>query len=241
MEPEGASIAAAHENAGVRRSGFVIAVLVASLTTITFALAMTALPNKVPYPFTTPVIEEQWPGDYLWMYPAMVLMLLFVALVAAVHVWAPPATKRFSLVGLCLAVVAAAVLLIDYYVQTRVLQVSLEKGQLDGWAMLTQYNPDGVFIALEELGYLLMSFVFLCLGSAFGAKNGTERALRWLLRGSFALTVLALVSVSAAKGIDRGDTFEIIVISVVWLTLIAAASLMAVVFRRDGLAQDPAM
>ncbi len=155
------------------------------------------------------MIAEQWPGDYLWMYPAMVLMLFFVALVAAIHVCAPPARRVFSLIALCVAVLAAAVLLIDYYLQASVMQTSLEKGQLDGWSLLTQYNPNGVFIALEELGYLLMAVVFLCLAPVFVGTSGVERALRWLLRASFAASILALVVVSAVKGTDRGDTFEI--------------------------------
>jgi hypothetical protein len=37
---------------------------------------------------------------------------------------------------------------------------------------------------------------------------------------------------SALRGIDRGDRFEIAVISVVWLTLIVTAPLVAVIFRR---------
>jgi hypothetical protein len=165
------------------------------------------------------------------MYPAMLLMLLFVALVASVHEYAP-ARKVYSLLGLCVAIVAAAVLLIDYFIQVTVMQPSLEKGQLDGWAMLTQYNPNGVFIALEELGYLLMSLVFLCLAPVFVQKDRLERAIRWLLALSFAATVVALIVVSASRGIDRGDLFEIIVISIVWLTLIVAGPLLAVVFRR---------
>ncbi|GAA4378471.1 hypothetical protein [Agromyces bauzanensis] len=36
--------------------------------------------DAVPYPVTDEVIAAQWPGDYLWVYPAMVLMLLFVAI-----------------------------------------------------------------------------------------------------------------------------------------------------------------
>ncbi len=76
-----------------------VSILVAALTAVTWALAMTALPNKVPYPFTGPEIAAQWPGDYLWMYPAMLLMLLFVAQVAAIHSWAPSSKRVFSLVG----------------------------------------------------------------------------------------------------------------------------------------------
>jgi hypothetical protein len=202
------------------------------LTVATWVFAMTALPNDVPYPFTGDVIAAQWPGDYLWMYPAMVLMLVFVALFACVHDYAPPTRKVFTLVGLCLAAIAAAVLLVTYFVQVTVMQPSLEKGQLDGWAMLTMYNPNGVFIAAEELGYLLMSLALVCLVPVFTQKNRVERTLRWLFVLGLASAVAALVGVSAFRGIDRGDVFEILVISIVWLTMIIAGPLVAVVLRR---------
>jgi hypothetical protein len=141
------------------RFGFWVAIVTAAMTVITFALAITALPNKVEYPFTSEEIVAQWPGDYYWMWPAMVLMVLFVALVGTLHELVPARRRVFSRLAFGLAVIAAAVLLIDYYIQATVMQLNLEKGQLDGWSILTQYNPNGVFIALEELGYLLMSVV----------------------------------------------------------------------------------
>jgi hypothetical protein len=214
------------------RFGYWSALATTALTVVSFALAITAVPDRVPYPFTSHVIAEQWPSDYLWMYPAMVLMVAFVALVAAIHGYAPPARKIYSLVGLCIASVAAGILLMDYYVQVTVMQPSLEKGQLDGWAMLTMYNPHGVFIALEEIGYLLMGLVFVCLAAVFVQRNRLERSIRWLFTLSFAAASLALIVVAATRGIYRGDRFEIVVISVVWLTLIAAGPLLAVVFRR---------
>lgn len=214
------------------RFGYWIALTTGPLTLVTFALALTALPNDVPYPFTSDVIADQWPEDYLWMYPAMVLMILFVALVASIHEYATAERRIYGRVGLSIAVVAAAVLLIDYYMQVTVMQPSLVKGQLDGWAILTQYNPNGVFIALEELGYMLMSLVFLCLAPVFTRGNRLEQAIGWLFVLSFVSTVAALVLVSASRGIDRGDRFEIAVISIVWLTLIVAGPLVAAVFRR---------
>ena len=57
---------------------------------------------------------------------------------AVVHEYAPPPRKFCSRLGLCLASVAAAVLLIDYFIQVTVMQPSLEKGQLDGWTMCTR-------------------------------------------------------------------------------------------------------
>ena len=169
---------------------------------IACATAGTALPNDVPYPFTGEEIAEQWPRDYLWMYPAMLLMLLFVALIAAIHEYAPSARKIYSLLALGVGTIAAAVLLIDYFIQVTVMQPSLEKEQFDGWAMLTQYNPNGVFIALEELGYLLMSAVFLCLVPVFVRDSRIERALRWLFTLSFAATAVGFVATSASSRVD---------------------------------------
>jgi hypothetical protein len=238
MESQSIDTLAGARDGATCRFGYWSALATTVLTVVSFALALTAVPDRVPYPFTSHVITEQWPGDYLWMYPAMVLMVVFVALVAAIHGYAPPARKIYSLVGLCVASVAAAILLMDYYVQVTAMQPSLEKGQLDGWAMLTMYNPHGVFIALEEIGYLLMSLVFLCLAAAFVQRSRLERSIRWLFTLSFAAVLLSLVVVAATRGIDRGDRFEIIVISIVWLTLIVAGPLLAIVFRHAVSAQS---
>jgi hypothetical protein len=213
-----------------------------ALTLVTFGLAVTALPNSgrgctadcAVYPFAGEVAASQFPGDYLWMVPAMLLMLAFVALIAAVHQAAPPERSVFSLIGLCLAVVAAAVLLIDYFVQFTVMPLSLEKGQLEGWALFTQYNPNGVFLALEELGFLLMSVTFLAVAPTFLGPTKMERALRWILVASFVLTIGALGVVTAWFGLDRQDTFEIAAISTVWLTLVIVGPLMAAWFARAG-------
>jgi hypothetical protein len=214
-----------------RPVGFWISLITAALTVVTFALAMTALPDDVPYPFTSQVIVAQWPGDYLWMYPAMILMVLFVALLVAIHEVTPAARRTYSLLAVCVGVIAAAVLLITYYVQVTVMQPSLEKGQLDGWAMLTMYNPNGVFLALEELGYLLMSVALLCLAPVFVGATRLERTLCWLFAGSFVLSIGAFLVVFVQLGIDRGAVFEIIVISIVWLTLIVGGILAALWFR----------
>jgi len=47
------------------RLGSMVALAMAGVTVVTFALALTALPNDVPHPFTSDVIADQWPGDYL--------------------------------------------------------------------------------------------------------------------------------------------------------------------------------
>lgn len=134
------------------------------------------------------------------MYPALLLMLLLVSFTAVVHEYAPPTRKCFSRLGLCLASVAAAVLLIDYFAQVTVMQPSIEQRQLAGWAMWTRYNPSGVFIALEEIGYLLMSVALACVAPIFTQRNKVERTIRWLFMASRVTVVYALVGVSAARG-----------------------------------------
>ena len=214
------------------RWGFGIGLALTAVTAVTLALALTAVPDDVPYPFTSDVVAAQWPGDYLWMYPAMLLMLLFIAFVASVHQFASPPGAILSLLGLCFACVAATVLLIDYFIQVTAVPLSLEKRQLDGWAMLTMYNPNGVFIALEELGYLLMSLTLALLAAVFNGRNRLEHTIRWLFRFSFIAVVGALVAVSWLKGRDRTDVFETIAISIVWLTILVGVPLVAVVLRR---------
>jgi lysylphosphatidylglycerol synthetase-like protein (DUF2156 family) len=84
----------------ISRVGFWLALVTAGLTVVTFALALTAIPNDVPYPFANDEIARQWPRDYLWMYAAMPLMLLFVALTGVVHALAPQARQPYSLISL---------------------------------------------------------------------------------------------------------------------------------------------
>ncbi len=97
--------------------------------------------------------------------------------------------------------------------------------------MLTMDNPNGVFLALEELGSLLASVALVCLVPAFGTSTRSERVLRHVLQACFTASVVALAVVTAFVGADRQDTFEIAVISVGWLTTIVAGPLVARVLR----------
>jgi hypothetical protein len=49
--------------------------------------------------------------------------------------------------------------------------------ETDGLALFTQYDPHGFFIALENLGYLILSAAFLFVGAAFGRANRLERSI----------------------------------------------------------------
>ena len=106
----------------VFRFGFWVAVLTAVTTAVTFAIAVNTLPVSGPfclagcvtYPFED--VAHLVPHDYIWMYPATLLLLLFLALAACVHDYAAVSQKLYSQVGLCFAIIATTVLGINYYI-----------------------------------------------------------------------------------------------------------------------------
>ena len=90
------------------------------------------------------------PTRFLWLYPGLLPAPLFVVLVNGIHDRAAAEVKRFSRLAMAFAMMmAATVLIADYLIQLRVIQPAVLKGELDGLAPLTQYNPHRVFIALE--------------------------------------------------------------------------------------------
>jgi len=218
--------------------GFYTAILMTVVTVITFGIAIFTPPISGPscvdscieYPYLD--IVSRFPRDYLWMYLAIILTLIYVVFMACIHNYASVGKKLFSQIGLSIALMAATILIVDYFLQLSVIQPSLESGETEGIALLTQYNPHGIFIALEEIGYLLMSVSFLCIAPIFSSSDRVERAIRWIFSLSFFLAIITLIVVSLLYGIDRSYRFEIIVISIDWLVLTVTGMLVSIVFKR---------
>ena len=124
------------------------------------------------------------------------------------------------------------ILIADYFVQVTVIQQSLLSGETDGIALLTQFNPHGVFIALEEVSFLLLSIAFAFLTPVFKSKNGVERALRTTFISGFLLALGSLFIITVQYGIQREYIFEVAIISIVWLELIVASVLLSRFFKR---------
>jgi hypothetical protein len=220
------------------RVGLYSAILTVVMTLVTFGLAITAVPNSgagclencFEYPYLNTLSE--FPGDYLWMLPAMILVVLYVILVSSIHAHASQQKKVYAQTGLSFALIAAGVLLGDYYVQFSVVPISLMNGQAEGIALLTQYNPYGAFIVLEELGYMLMALSFAFLAPVFAGGGRLAWAVRWVFVGGFVLTVFFLAAISAIYGLERMDRFEIAAISIDWLVLLVNGVLLGFLFRR---------
>jgi hypothetical protein len=220
------------------RLGFYAAILTPVVTAITFVIAFLTPPISgsfctepcIAYPYTD--IVSRFPRDYVWMFPAMLLSFLYFTLMVCIHQYASPEKKVFSQIGLSLALVAAFVLIADYFIQVSVIQPSVENGEFDGIAILTQYNPHGIFIALEEIGYLMMSLSFLFMAPVLAGPNRVERTIRWTFIIGFVLMIAALIIITVSYGIAREYRFEIAAISIDWIVLIVAGIPLSVVFRR---------
>ena len=218
------------------------AILVAVAAVAALALGVTTPPRSGPfctldvvercveYPYTD--VAAYIPRDYLWMYPAILLGPLFVVLVICIQQAAAVRKTIFGQVAVVFAAIAGAVLFVGYFIQLTVMQPSLLKGEVEGLSLFSQYNPHGVFIALEDIGYVLMGAAFLFLAPLFDGSSRLERGLRLLFTTSAVIVFVALVLLAIAYGSDLEYRFEVASITVTWLTLIVGGGLLNLYFRR---------
>lgn len=218
--------------------GFYSSIVLTVITLITFGFAIVAVPVSganclegcIDYPYLDTL--SQFPKDYRWMIPAILLMLVYLVAMAAIHQTAAQEKKVFSQIGLSFALMSTLILVSDYFIQFSVIPISLMHGETEGIPMLIQYNSHGVFIVLEELGYLLMSLSFLFFALAFLTKSRLEGAIRWIFLAGFGLTLVALTVVTINHGLNRQDRFEVVVISIDWLVLVINGILLSIVYRK---------
>ena len=209
------------------------------LTILTFGFAMMAIPpsgpycygNCMEYPFGD--LLNYYPRDYYWMYLAIFQLFSFLIFIVSVHYFAPVEKQIFSFIGVAFALISTTVLLADYFIQFAVIPISMMKAETEGIALLTQYNGHGIFIALEELGYITMSISLFFLTYVFSSSKPLEKSLRWLLFLPLMLNVVAFVVYSILFGIDRSYRFEVASISINWLFIIATGILMSIFFKHN--------
>jgi len=224
----------------IRRWGFWSSAATALLATISFGIAVTTPPRTGPFAAPESLIAYPYelaaqfvPRDFLWLYPTLLMMAAFLVLAICVAHAAPDDRRLFGTIGLTLAAISFTVIAADYFVQLQVVQPSLLRAEEAASVVtLSQYNPHGVFVVLENLGYLTMAVSFAFLGLALGASK-LERATRRVLVTGTALTVLAFAGMSAYFGLGLEYRFEVIAIMFDWLTLVAAGTMLALVFRRS--------
>jgi hypothetical protein len=224
--------------------GFHVALSTVILSVITFCIAILTPPLSGPlckdgcftYPFAD--ISSRFPRDYYWMYPAMLLSILFIFLMVHIHYYAAATTQRYSLAALLFALIGSSTLLIDYFIQVSVIQPSLLRGETDGIAIFTQYNSHGLFIVLEEVGYTMISLALFSAIPVFSRNNKLEKAIRIVFFTCFVVAISGFILITAIYGIRREYRFELLVITIVWTTLIVGGILLARLFKLKTLTSE---
>jgi hypothetical protein len=227
--------------AGGRRFGLAAAVTVAGAVVVSAVLAVTTPPRSGPY-CRTGCLTRPWtdassfvPRDYWWMYPMLVLLLAAVALAVTLHALARPGRALAGLTGVLLGTAATTLLVADYGIQLAVVQPALLAGEGGDLVLWSQYNPHGLFIALEDVGYAVWGLAFVFLGSALAARRrSAASAAGWTLLAGGSLTLVALVAYALAYRSALEYRFEVTAIALAWLTLGVTALLAAVALRRPA-------
>jgi hypothetical protein len=227
------------KNVNELKVGFASSLLLTILTIVGFGFAMIAIPpsgpycpgNCMDYPYLD--LLKYYPRDYVWMYIISFQLLAFLVFVVANHFNADKNKKIYSFISVSLAIITTTVLLANYFLQYAVVPISMMKGQTEGISLLTQYNGHGIFIALEELGFILMSLVFLFLSPIFSPKNRLEKALKWVYAIPSVLVLLSLVFYSFQYGLDRDYRFEVAAITIDWLAIIVIGILSSIYFFKE--------
>lgn len=222
----------------VARLGLWASLCTAVITVVSFAVAIFTPPRSGPfctgpcvvYPYTD--TAAFFPRDYLWMFPALLMTPLFAIVCTCAECLSGADRKPLSRAAMAFATISAALITLDYFVQIEVMQPSLLKGETSGLALFSQYNPHGIFIALEDLGYLMMSAAFLFLGFSLGGSSRLERALRWLLMISGATGFATFAGMSFLFGNSMETRFELAIIAINWTVLPVAAVMLILLFRR---------
>lgn len=221
----------------VLKYGVAISTVTGALTLIALAVAVCTPPLSGPfckadclqYPYTD--IISRFPRDYYWMIPAILSSFSFLSMMAAVNVTNTPERKHFSLTGLGFAVISTLILSADYFIQLSFIQPSLLAGETEGVAALSQYNPHGIFIILEELGFITMNIALFFLYLVFRGTGKRDTGLRVTLLTGFLLMIISFPAILLAFGLNREYRFEVIIISITWTELIIAGFLLAKFFK----------
>jgi len=223
---------------GAARFGYYISIITVILTLITFGIAINTPPLSGPfcsgscfeYPYTD--IADRFPRDYYWMYSAILLLFSYLMMMISVHHIASNEKKLYSMISVAFGLMSAFVLSVDYFIQLSVIQPSLLAGETEGIALLTQFNPHGIFIVLEELGFLFMSISFVFLIPVFSKTNALEKSIKWISVISFLCVLTSFALITMIYGINREYRFEVAVITITWIELIVIGILFSRYFKR---------
>jgi hypothetical protein len=213
--------------------------LLSFLTAAAFGIGMMSPPRSgsfctdpcIAYPYSD--ATQFVPHDFIWMAPGIPLVPLFVVLAGCIHACSENGKRHLTLICLSFVSISAAILTLDYAIAIAVVQPSLLHAETEGVAIFSQYNPHGIFIVLEELGYLVLSIGFMFAGLAFPLARGLSAALRCTFLASPLLSFISLVALAWRFDLNLDYRLEIAVITINWTVLIVSGILLSIYFRRQ--------
>ncbi len=203
-------------------------------------LAMTLAPPRsgpncltadcVTYPYTD--IAAYMPTDYWWMYPAALLPLTLVVALVSLRDTIPPHRRTALWLAVLSAAAASIVLDLAYAIQLMVVQPSLARGESEALTLWSQYNPHGLFIALENLGYLLACLALLAVAWLFPGGGARSRALRWWSGTWGTIGVIGLPTLALTLRFDMEYQYEVLSLVATWIGLLVLGPLLITRQRR---------
>jgi hypothetical protein len=212
-----------------RRLGFWSAILTAVSAAAFFGMGLfgSSYTEGIKYPYVLTTIR---PLDYVVWGPAFILALAVVVLISCIHRQTPEDRKIFSQTALCFAVAYATLSTSDFFIQWTVVLPSILNNETVNLALFSIYNPHGIPIAVESLGYLLLNTALLFVVPVIDKRGRSERAIRWLFITGFILVVGAFGTLSLLG--YPIVVFEVVAVTVNVAILIASGVLFSRLFRR---------
>ena len=158
---------------------------------------------------------------------SLLLALSFIVLMVSINNYTPPEQRIWSQIGLSFAIVYAALLGWNYYLQLTVVR---SNPHLYGWLTM-DFTPDTAFWSLETIGYSLMGLAGLFTVPVFH-QGRIQRAIRWCFALNAVFTILGSIGY-----VLSGNPLHVLVLASLGVWAIAfpiATALLAVVFKRVG-------
>ena len=195
----------------------------------------------VPFVLYQPILHAEWRGlgSYAasykplpfvaWVVPCMLLPLAFLVMIACLYYQTKGSKRIFGLLALAFAVMYAAVLAPNYYIQLTMVQHNLVNGNLEGltlWLYAFPY-PYSIPGALEGIGFGFMCVSFIFAAGVFG-KSRLDRWLFWTFLGNGICGSVVFTDLIA----PLPQTIVMIDLVIEGLLLAVAPFLMAAFFRR---------
>lgn len=223
-----------------RRIGRVAGAATAVAGVVALGLGITTPPRSGPhcpsgclsYPYDA--AAHYVPGDFVWMIGALAMIAALVVLALAVREVATPDRWLAGAVASYLALLALGILAADYVMQLAVVAPSLVHGEGRDVLLLSMYNPHGVFIALEDAGYLLVAVALAAIAWVIPVTDRLTGAIRWTGTVVVVATIVALGWFVATEGANVDDQFEVAAIGCTWLGCIAMGAMLAGWFGRPS-------